>query len=135
MARNQTNATFSNERWEERPYAEGPGEVKLVIAEADLTYSGDLSAAGAARFLMTQVGQIAVLFGGQEQFTGTLDGRDGSFVVRWVGDDDGSSTHADGMIQPGSGTGELSGIAGTARMTADRVNASFVLTLDWELGS
>ncbi|HEV2529962.1 MAG TPA: DUF3224 domain-containing protein [Thermomicrobiales bacterium] len=133
MAINRATITFGAETWQESTYVEGPGEIQLIQADATQMYSGDMIGKGTARYLMTYAGQNAVLFSGQEQVTGTLDGRDGSFVVRWVGENDGPVLTADGVIQPGSGTGELAGISGTARLEADRTAGPTTMTLDWEI--
>ncbi len=133
MAGQRATITFGAETWEESAYLEGPGEIQLIQADATQQYSGDLTGSGSARYLMTYAGAHAVLFSGQEQVTGTLDGRAGSFVVRWVGENDGPVLSADGTIQTGSGTGGLAGISGTARLAADRRAGPTTMTLDWEI--
>jgi len=47
-----------------------------------------------------------------EQITGTLDGKKGSFALQHHGTMDGSDYVMNVYVVPGSGTGELAGIAG-----------------------
>ncbi|TWI67682.1 uncharacterized protein DUF3224 [Pseudoduganella lurida] len=49
-----------------------------------------------------------------ERFEGTLDGRRGSFVMQHSGTMDSGADALAIVIAPGSGTGELAGIGGTA---------------------
>lgn len=49
-----------------------------------------------------------------ERFDGTLDGRHGSFVMQHSGTMQAGRRELAIVISPGSGTGELAGIAGTA---------------------
>ena len=80
----------------------------------DKVYRGDLEGVsagemmGAGNVAAGRAGYVAV-----EEFTGTLHGKNGSFALQH------SSTMYDGQyemnirVAPGSGTGELEGIAGT----------------------
>ncbi|WP_338762526.1 DUF3224 domain-containing protein [Massilia sp. METH4] len=54
-----------------------------------------------------------------ERFTGTLDGRRGSFVMQHSGTMAGGRQELAIVISPGSGTGELAGIAGTAAIAIE----------------
>jgi hypothetical protein len=48
-----------------------------------------------------------------ELVTGTLDGRQGSFVLQHSGTMEGSAMSLSVTVVPGSGTGQLAGLAGT----------------------
>jgi len=52
-----------------------------------------------------------------ESFTGTLDGRKGSFVLQHTGTMTAGSPQLSITVVPGSGTGELVGLAGTMNIT------------------
>jgi hypothetical protein len=132
MARQTGTATFENEEWKEGPYLEGPGAIQLVQADMTLTYAGEITGQGIARFLMTYAGASETLFSGQERITGAVGGHEGSFVVRWVGTDDGGTTRASGTVIPGTGTGALAGLSGDLTLEAQRGGPS-ALTVEWEI--
>ena len=72
-------------------------------------------------------------FVGIQVVTGTLGGKQGSFVLRSVGTFDGSKAVGELTVVDGSGTGDLSGISGTGSFTAPMGDTAS-LTLDYELG-
>src|SRR5579864_2715186 len=92
----------------------------------DKVYRGDLVGASAGEMMGAgnpatgRAGYVAV-----EQFTGALHGRNGSFALQH------SSTMYDGhyemniRVAPGSGTGDLEGIAGTLTITVGGGNHSY----------
>ncbi|QGZ38518.1 uncharacterized protein DUF3224 [Pseudoduganella flava] len=66
-----------------------------------------------------------------ERFTGTLDGRRGSFVMQHSGTMAGGRNTLAIVITPGSGTEQLAGIAGTA--TIDIEGGQHYYTLHYQL--
>jgi hypothetical protein len=66
-----------------------------------------------------------------ERFHGTLDGREGSFVMQHSGIMDTGREQLDIHIVPDSGTGQLAGIRGTA--TIDRTGGKHFYTLSYTL--
>ena len=108
--------------------AEGTFEVKtspLAADEAtlgtaigrfalDKHYHGDLSAA--SRGEMMGAGSLAAGTAGyvaMEEVAGTLQGRSGSFALQHMGSMEAGTVELSVKVVPGSGTGELAGIAGT----------------------
>jgi len=67
-----------------------------------------------------------------ERVTGTLEGRTGGFVLQHSGSMTRGEPQMAVSIVPGSGTGQLSGIAG--RMSIDIVDGKHFFTLDYRLG-
>jgi hypothetical protein len=66
---------------------------------------------------------------------GELDGRNGSFVLRGDGAYDGTTARGESTVVPGSGTGALAGIIGTAVSESTHADYPFMpLTLTYELG-
>jgi len=57
-------------------------------------------------------------FVGLQRVTGSLGGRQGSFVAAADGDHDGSGSTVTFAIVAGSGSGELAGISGEGRLVA-----------------
>lgn len=113
-------AKFEIVGWDQTGYGEQPALARATVRK---TFSGDLEGESVAELLLTeQVGYLA-----QEQVTGTLAGRTGTFVVQHGGlatDEPWQFGH----VVPGSGTGELAGLTGTATFTHG------ALTLDYDLG-
>jgi hypothetical protein len=63
---------------------------------------------GAGDFKKGAAGYVAI-----EQVTGTLDGKQGTFVLQHLATMDANGPHMQVGIVPGSGTGQLQGITGT----------------------
>lgn len=92
----------------------------------DKSYLGDLEAASAGEMLGAgnpatgTAGYVAI-----EQVTGTLDGRRGSFALQHSSTMDGGKVEMNIRVVPGSGTGELRGIAGTLTIIIERGKHSY----------
>jgi len=113
-------------------HAEGTFDVKTTPLAADEAlagtqvgryslvkqYHGDLDAIskgemlGAGDLAKGNAGYVAI-----EQVNGTLQGHTGSFALQHVGAMEGGKYKMSVMVVPGSGTGELAGIAGTLTIT------------------
>lgn len=124
--------------------AAGSFEVKLlpqapVHADAgvgrmsiDKTFCGDLQATSLGEMLaaMTAVqgsaGYVAI-----EHVTGSLHGKIGSFMLQHTGVMNRGTPQLVVTVIPDSGTGELSGLAGT--LTIDIVDGQHLYTLDYTL--
>ena len=132
MTRHESIATFSVTRWDEAPYREIDGAVKLVMAEVEQAYTGSLSGRSEIRYLMLYASGDVTTSTGLEYVTGTLEGRDGSFGIRWDGEDDGTAARGRGTIVTGSGTGALVGLSGEASFEATR-SGDVAFSLSWEL--
>lgn len=68
-----------------------------------------------------------------ERFTGTLAGREGSFVLQHGGiAGAGVDPVSFGNVVPGAGTGALAGLRGSCQFAHDERGARLMLT--WEIG-
>jgi hypothetical protein len=91
--------------------------VSLGRMSLDKTFEGDLVATGRGEMLTAltpikgSAGYVAI-----ERVSGTLNGRNGSFVFQHAGSMDGGAQQLSITVVPGSGTGELLGISGTFRL-------------------
>lgn len=122
-----TETPFTIEDWEPHAVDELPPDLALGRVSFRKTYTGD-DLAGTAVATMLSCGQVA--YTAMERVTGTLAGRTGSFVLMHGATADAAG--ASGMVVPGSGTGELTGLTGTMSIRhAD--GGGPVLTLDWSL--
>jgi hypothetical protein len=115
------------------PYdtAEGMSLGRVSIAKR---FEGDLQAASTVEMLtaMTPVkgsaGYVAI-----ERVTGSLRGRQGSFVLQHSGTMSRDNAELTVSVVPDSGTGQLQGIAG--KMTIDIVDGKHMYTFEYTLDS
>ena len=110
----------------------GPEVARATVKK---TFRGVLAGESTAGLLMCAVDAKNLAAGAgyvaMERFVGTLSGRTGTFVYQHVGlGGPGIEPSTDGHIVPGTGTGELAGITGTAEI---RTDGGHRLILDYEL--
>lgn len=127
----RTTAPFEITSWDARE-AEAPAQGhafgSAVIAK---TYKGELAGTAVGEFVGCQVGDTSGGYVCMERFTGTLDGRAGTFLLQH-GAVRGGPDESFGHVVPGTGTGELSGLSGTVVIEHDENGP--LLVLDYELG-
>ncbi|WP_395726900.1 DUF3224 domain-containing protein, partial [Nakamurella sp.] len=109
------------ESWDEQPYRELPDGRKFTRANVGLG-GGEPDGASTIRSatyeaLMYYAADGTSSYVTLMQVTGTLDGKTGSFVLAGSGTYDGTTAAGESRIVPGSGTGELAGISGSASST------------------
>ena len=92
----------------------GLGLSRYMLAK---TFSGGMSGSGVGQMLAggpsDEVGAYVAL----ERFVGTLDGRDGAFLLAHRGDMNAQGYTVSITVVPGSGTGALAGITGEFALT------------------
>ncbi|MGB6742568.1 MAG: DUF3224 domain-containing protein [Terracidiphilus sp.] len=96
--------------------AEGLGRFsidKQIHGDLEATSKGEMFSAGDPK--QGAAGYVAI-----EMVTGTLDGKHGSFALQHLGTMDASGLKMQVIVVPGSGTGELKGIAGTFTIHNDK---------------
>jgi len=128
--RTTATGTIAVQVWQPEPYdepAQGPALVRIHVEE---DFSGDITGRGVATFLQTLNPDGSATFCALERVTGSLAGRQGTFVLQ-----DSGKLGADGSVSgtwfvvPGSGTGELAGLRGEGSFEA-RVGEHAAITLD-----
>jgi hypothetical protein len=107
--------------------AEGPALVRIHVVE---DFSGDIAGEGVADFLQIARGEDEASFVGVERVTGTMGGRQGTFVLQDAGTLEGSTVSGTWFVVPGSGTGELSGLRGEGGFKAE-LGQSAEIVLDY----
>ena len=98
------------------PPAEGLGRFsidKQIHGDLEATTKGEMFSAGDPR--QGAAGYVAI-----EMVTGTLNGRQGSFALQHLGTMDQNGPKMQVQVVPGSGTGDLKGIAGTFTIHNDK---------------
>lgn len=111
--------TFALTGWDEDAIEESPTKVtSAVIGQA---WKGDgVEGDVVCRNLMHYAEDGTATFVGLMRFTGTVDGRSGSFVAQGIGSYDGEQVQCDLTVTPGSGTKDLVGLTGTGTSAAPK---------------
>ncbi|HEY2207093.1 MAG TPA: DUF3224 domain-containing protein [Pseudonocardia sp.] len=109
--------TFEITRWDEAPYdkAEGATLGRVTVGK---TFRGALSGSSAAE-LLTATADVpgSAAYVGIERFTGTLDGRAGTFVLRHAAMMSGDGGDMTVVVLPDSGADELRTLRGELDIT------------------
>ncbi|HEX8983436.1 MAG TPA: DUF3224 domain-containing protein [Ktedonobacterales bacterium] len=125
------SGTFTIDAWEPEPY-DDQNEVKLARVRVRKTFSGDIAGVSTAELLMvagTEEGQAAYV--GVERIVGSVHGRAGSFVLLHHGIATPGEQSALWTVAPGSGTGGLRSLRGTA-IIGDDPEGAHSFTLDYD---
>jgi Protein of unknown function (DUF3224) len=132
---NTTDRTHATGRievktYEPQPYdevADGPNLVETHVTE---TFSGDIEGEGSVRFLQAIRDDGSASFVGIERVSGSIQGRQGTFLLQDAGTLEGNLVKGDWFVIPGSGTGELSGLRGEGSFEAE-LGQHASITLDY----
>jgi hypothetical protein len=107
--------------------AEGLGRFsidKVIHGDLEATTKGEMFSGG--DFKTGSAGYVAI-----EVVTGTLNGKHGSFAIQQMATMDKDGPKMTAVVVPGSGTGELKGIAGT--FAIDPSNGQHTFDLEYTL--
>lgn len=124
-------ATFTTTTWDEKPYVEIDEERKLTRTLATFSYEGDLDGKGTVEYLMAYCPNGLGNFVGLERIEGRLGGRQGSYIVQHTGTFDPKSVTTHWLVVPGSGTGELEGLAGNGVVVLEG-HGPYPITLNYD---
>jgi hypothetical protein len=114
--------------WDQSLYDEpmdGPAMGRVTVRK---TFRGAVDGTSVAE-LLTAGNDNGRGYVASERFTGTVEGRKGTVVFLHGGLDDGASPFTFGHILPGSGTDELTGLAGEVTYVHDESGAQVTLVL------
>jgi hypothetical protein len=130
----QPNVFFALKAWDEKPYNEVAGELKMTRSSVAYTYQGDIEGESTLDYLMVYRPDESGSFVGLERIIGRVAGRAGSFVIQHTGTFDKTDVHGTFFVVPHSGTGELTGLCGEGEMNlsghAERYPMTFKFNLD-----
>ena len=100
------SATFEVKDWVETSLdeVEMPKVTRAVVAK---TYSGDIDGTSTTEWLMSYAEDGSATFVGMERISGSVGGRDGSFVVKHDGKYEGGAAVGSLTVVRGSGTDAL----------------------------
>jgi hypothetical protein len=118
-ATTRANAVITVHRYEPAAYdepAEGPALTRIHVQES---FSGDISGDGVAEFLQAARVNGSASFVGIERVTGTVGGRQGTFLLQDAGTVEGNIVSGEWFVIPGSGTAGLAGLRGIGGFRAN----------------
>ncbi|MFI5865129.1 DUF3224 domain-containing protein [Streptomyces sp. NPDC051546] len=105
---------FTFKDWEEHPVTPEGVFPRLARATVTNAFTGALTApATTCAYTVAYTGETTGSFTGMELVTGTVDGREGSFVLEERGTFGATGTRCRFTVVPGSGTGGLTGLGGS----------------------
>lgn len=118
-ARTRATAVITVHKYEPATYdepAEGPALARIHVEES---FSGDISGDGLVEFLQAARADGSASFVGIERVTGTVAGREGTFLLQDAGTVEGNAVSGEWFVIPGSGTGGLAGFRGEGGFRAN----------------
>jgi len=119
-ARTHASAVITVHKYEPAVYDEpAGGGLVLTRIHVEESFAGDICGEGAVEFLQAAGADGSASFVGIERVTGTLAGRDGTFLLQDSGTVQGSIVSGDWFVIPGSGTGQLAGLRGEGGFRAN----------------
>ena len=119
QTKTRANAVIMVRKYEPAAYddpAAGPSLTRIHVEES---FSGDISGDGVVEFLQAARSDGSASFVGIERVTGTVAGRNGTFLLQDAGTVQDNIVSGDWFVIPGSGTGGLAGLRGTGGFRAN----------------
>jgi hypothetical protein len=124
-------AVFVNDTYETESYDQG-GDAEFARIHITRTFSGDLEGTARAELLTVSAREGSAAYVALDAVSGRLGGREGSFVLEHHGIVSQAGADTAGVVVPDSGTGDLEGLTGTARIAVDP-DGTHRLLLDYAL--
>lgn len=131
-----TTNGFTFKDWEEHPVGQEGVFPRLARATVTNSFTGALTApATTCSYTVAYTGECAGTFAGMELVIGTVDGREGGFVLEERGTFDATGTHCRFEVVPGSGTGGLTGLSGSGSFAHRYGETSVEYAFDYGLAA
>lgn len=123
----KAKGTYTVKQWNEATYDQISPVMKMTRASVEYAFTGEIVGTGSVEYLMfyrhfDEKDQHAssASYAGLIRFSGTLAGREGTFIMKDDGAFEGGTAASALQICEGSGTGSLAGITGTGMYRADK---------------
>src|SRR5579872_7226180 len=100
--RTQAHGTIEVKTYEPTPYDEQADSPALIEIHVTEQFSGDIAGSGTVRFLQALRSDGSASFCGIERVSGTLAGREGTFLLQDVGMVQGNQVSGSWFVVPGS---------------------------------
>ncbi|MBO8201542.1 DUF3224 domain-containing protein [Streptomyces smyrnaeus] len=135
MTQQSTDAVFTVSTWDEKNVTDSDRGPRLAHAAIVNNYRGGIEAEGTTcQYLLTYTVGKCGSFCGMELLTGSVDGHEGTFAVQQQGTfDEEGVIRCTFEVVPGSGTGELSGLAGTGSYEVREGEQEVKVTFSYDL--
>jgi hypothetical protein len=128
----RAKGAFNINRWDERTLEQISENTKTTKASVGGLITGEIEASSSVEYLMyykdSSPGdphKAMAIYVGLMTITGSLNGKNGSFVVEDHGTFENSTASSILLIIPGSGMGDLKKIRGTGKYTAG-IDGAFI---------
>lgn len=126
-------ASFTIDGWKEKPWhRERRTGGRLTRTEVLRSYQGGIRGRSKAELVSAYSGGEPRVYSGLELLRCEIDGRSGSFALFHVGRIEPTGTELEVTIVDGSGTDDLAGITGRARLTRTP-EGEHTIVLDYDL--
>ena len=127
----ELEGTLTTVSWEEERYDAAPGQPKFTHARVVHELAGAIKGEASMCYLMVYRRDESANFVGLATVTGTVGGRDGSFVMQDIGTLENGVTRGRWTVLPGLGSGAMSGIRGDGFFASDGDSATYRLVVEW----
>lgn len=128
----QAKGALTPVRWDEKPYEILSRESRLSMAAVEYNFHGEAEGRGRGQYLLyyrhfneKDVHHSESTYSGFVHWSGTLNGRTGTFILEETGNFEEGVASSTLRIVPGSGTDELKGIIGSGKVLANEGEAHF----------
>ncbi len=129
----KAKGSFELASWDEETYEPMDDGGKLTRASVTQTFTGAIEGDGAVQWLMAYRPDGTAHFVGLQRIRGTIDDRNGTFVLETIGDFDGKVATWTASVVPGTGSGDLEGLTGQGDFGAPQgPKASYELDYTFE---
>jgi hypothetical protein len=129
----RATAGFTIDNWDEKPYDEREGELKLTRASVTESFQGDIVGEGTVEYLMVHRDDDWASFVRIERVVGRMGDRSGSFVLQGSGTYERGTAKGTLFVVPGTGTGDFQGLRGEGAFVATHhPPGSITLNYDFE---
>jgi len=118
-SRTRADAVITVHKYEPSAYDEPAGGPVLTRIHVEESFSGDISGDGVVEFLQAARADGSASFVGIERVTGTIAGRNGTFLLQDAGTVQDNIVSGDWFVIPGSGTAGLAGLRGEGGFRAN----------------
>jgi hypothetical protein len=118
-ATTRAEAVITVAKYEPAVYDQPAAGGTLSRIHVEERFSGDIEADGVVEFLQAAFEDGTASFVGIERVSGTLAGRQGTFLLQDQGTVEGSIVSGEWFVVPGSATGDLAGLRGTGGFKAN----------------
>ncbi|HWE88677.1 MAG TPA: DUF3224 domain-containing protein [Pseudonocardiaceae bacterium] len=120
----QVTGAFTFDKWESAPDETWP---EVGRTHGEKTFTGEITGTSVLAATMTSVEGGPAVYVAIEKYEVEFDGLKGRFLVAHRATKNGDVQDLSLLIVPGSGSGDLTGITGTAEITPDD---DFILTYE-----